>query len=124
MSTDETCQTGLALTGQRGRPARYQRAAPSKTLLLVLLAAALPAVGCGDADQPPDMSRKAVAIDQLPGDVIKAARKAVPGVDFNEAWQNLDRDKKLHSYEIRGRASNGKVREARVAPDGRILELE
>lgn len=70
------------------------------------------------------MSRKEVKIADIPDDVMSAARKSLPGINFNEAWKNLDRDGKLHSYEIRGRASNGKIREARVSPTGEILEME
>ena len=41
------------------------------------------------------------------------------------AWKNLDRETKaLHSYEVRGRAANGKVREVRVSTDGKVLEME
>ena len=49
----------------------------------------------------------------------------MPNVEFKEAWQNLDSQGKLHSYEIRGRqASDGKIREVRVSPTGEILESE
>lgn len=85
---------------------------------------ALCAFGCGDPDRTPEMSRRVVPVAEVPEAVGKAARKTVPGVDFNEAWKNLDRQGKLHSYEIRGRAANGKIREARVAADGTILEVE
>ncbi len=55
---------------------------------------------------------------------MKAAKAKVPGVKFEEAWKNVDREGKLHSYEIRGKNAKGKIREARVAPSGEILELE
>ncbi len=81
--------------------------------------------GCGDADLPPGLTKKAVAIDEVPDGLRAAARKAVPKVDFKEAWQNLDREGKLHSYEIRGRqSSDGKIREVRVSTTGEILESE
>ena len=54
-----------------------------------------------------------------------AASKAVPGVKFDEAWKNLDREGKLHSYEIRGKnPADGKIREVRVSLTGEILEME
>jgi len=82
-------------------------------------------VGCGDSDLPPGLTKKAVAIDQVPDGLRSAAKKAIPKVDFKEAWQNLDREGKLHSYEIRGRqASDGKIREVRVSTTGEILESE
>ena len=61
----------------------------------------------------------------LPGDVHAAAKKALPQIAFEDAWKNLDREGKLHSYEIRGRAAaDGKIREVRVSPAGAILEME
>jgi hypothetical protein len=81
--------------------------------------------GCDDGDLPPGISKKAVSFDEVPEALRTAARKAVPGVDFKEAWQNLDGQGKLHSYEIRGKqASSGKIREVRVSPTGEILESE
>jgi len=81
--------------------------------------------GCGDSDLPPGLTKKAVPIDNVPGTVRAAAKKAVPGVEFKEAWQNLDGKGDLHSYEIRGRqASDGKIREVRVSTTGEILESE
>ncbi len=82
-------------------------------------------VGCGDSDLPPGITKKAVAFDDVPGALRSAARKAMPKVNFNEAWQNLDSQGKLHSYEIRGRqASDGKIREVRVSLTGEVLESE
>jgi hypothetical protein len=83
------------------------------------------AAGCGDSDQLPGITKKAVAFDEVPDALRTAARKAVPKVDFKEAWQNLDSQGKLHSYEIRGRqTSDGKIREVRVSLTGQILESE
>ena len=63
--------------------------------------------------------------DVVPALVRDAARKAIPGVNLNEAWKNLDREGKLHSYEIRGKtAADGKIREVRVSLTGEILEME
>ncbi len=81
--------------------------------------------GCGESDLPAGLTKKAVAFDQVPDGLRSAAKKAIPKVDFNEAWQNLDREGKLHSYEIRGRqSSDGKIREVRVSTTGAILESE
>jgi hypothetical protein len=96
-------------------------------LVLALAAALLIATlgGCGDSDLPPGLTKKAVSIDEVPGTVRAAAKKAIPGVEFKEAWQNLDGKGELHSYEIRGRqASDGKIREVRVSSTGEILESE
>jgi hypothetical protein len=82
--------------------------------------------GCCHADLPLGLTKKAVAIDKVPDGPRATAKKAIPKVDFKEAWQNLDRQSsKLHFYEIRGRqASDGKIREVRVSPTGEILESE
>jgi len=80
---------------------------------------------CGDRDRQPEMTKQAVKIDEVPGPVRDAAKKAIPGVNLNEAFKNLDREGKLHSYEIRGKnAANGKIREVRVSLTGEVLELE
>jgi len=81
--------------------------------------------GCGDRDLPAGTTKKAVAFADVPGELVGAAKKEIPGVEFSEAWQNLDPQGKLHSYEIRGKQpSNGKTREVRVSLEGKILESE
>ena len=82
-------------------------------------------VGCGEADLPPGLVKKSVDIEKVPEVSRKAARKAFPKVEFKEAWENIDPQGKLHSYEIRGRqASDGKIQEVRVSAAGEILESE
>jgi hypothetical protein len=81
--------------------------------------------GCGDHDEPPEMTKQAIKIDEVPDTVRTAATKAIPGVKLNEAWKNLERGGRLHSYEIRGKnANDGKTREVRVSLTGEILETE
>ena len=81
--------------------------------------------GCGEHDEPPELTKQAVKFDDVPENVRNAATKAVPGVKLNEAWKNLGTGGKLHSYEIRGKnATDGKTREARVSLTGEILETE
>jgi hypothetical protein len=93
---------------------------PSASLVALVLLAG----GC-DNDRLPDHYRKSTEISALPGVVRKAAEQALPGVTFSDAWQNLNsKTRALHSYEIRGRNANGKVREVRVSTTGEILELE
>ena len=55
---------------------------------------------------------------------MKVAKAALPDTDFTEAWKNVDREGKVHSYEIRGKTPSGKVREARVTAEGKLLETE
>src|SRR5262245_44442202 len=82
--------------------------------------------GCGEQDEPAGMTKKAIEYVKVPQSVRDAARKALPtGVNLDEAWENLDSQGKLHSYEIRGKnASDGKIREVRVSLSGQILEME
>ncbi len=79
--------------------------------------------GCED-EGPPPAARRKIALADLPEKIRNAATKALPGIEFEEAWENLDKERKLQSYEIKGRASNGKIREARVSLTGEILEME
>jgi len=109
----------VQLAGRAGTPFL------SRFLTAVALAAVFCFQGCGDNDLPPGITKSAVKFDEVPETVRAAAKKAITGVDFNEAWKNLDRDRKLHSYEIRGKdAANGKIREVRVSLTGQILEME
>jgi hypothetical protein len=81
--------------------------------------------GCGDHDLPPEMTKQAVEIGEVPENVRTAASKAIPGVNLNEAWKNLERGGKLNSYEIRGKnTADGKTREVRVSLTGEVLEME
>jgi hypothetical protein len=111
-------RAGVAST----RPARRGRRIP---VALAVACAAAMLVGCGERDEPPGLTKQAVAFDDVPAALRDAAGKAVPGVKLGEAWKNLDREGKLHSYEIRGRnPADGKIREVRVSPAGEILETE
>jgi hypothetical protein len=80
--------------------------------------------GCNEPGVSATTVRRPIPVGELPGPILKAARKAVPDVDFKEAWKNLDRGKTLQSYEIRGRNARGKIREVRVSTTGEILEME
>jgi hypothetical protein len=60
-----------------------------------------------------------VPIDQLPPAALKAAREKLPGVRFDTAWKEKGED----AYEIRGKTRGGKIRDAKVTADGRVLEV-
>ncbi|MGP0068154.1 MAG: hypothetical protein ACLQGP_31720 [Isosphaeraceae bacterium] len=91
----------------------------------MVVAVSLSVQGCGDHDELPDVTKQAVKFEDVPENVRAAASKAIPGVKLNEAWKNLERGGKLHSYEIRGKnPSDGKTREVRVSTTGEILEME
>jgi hypothetical protein len=109
----------------RSSPSRSPRRSRRLPFALVVSCAVTVLGGCGEHDEPPGLTKQAVAYDDVPGPVRDAARKAVPGVKLDEAWKNLDREGKLNSYEIRGRnPADGKIREVRVSLTGEILETE
>ena len=89
---------------------------------LVLLAP----FGCGEHENGEEVpvSRKTVSVQDVPPDLMAAAKKALPGIEFNQAWQNFNKEKVLFSYEIKGKAANGKIREVRIGLDGAVLEME
>ena len=94
----------------------------TRALFLSLLSVAF--LGCGD-ELPQGTVREATTLNDVPEKAMQAAKTALPGVTFQDAWKNVDgRSRALHSYEIRGRAENGKVREVRVSTAGAILEME
>lgn len=82
------------------------------------------APGCGESEEGERYGRRDVTIQDVPDNVMKAAKGALPEIDFDEAWANLGKGGELLSYEVRGRARNGKMREVRVGLDGTILEKE
>ena len=89
--------------GLDGRDTARRDAGPLRSLVtLVAPRPCLRACGCDDDDVPPGITKKAVSFDEVPEALSEAARKTIPGVEFKEAWQNLDGQGKLHSYEIRG----------------------
>jgi hypothetical protein len=116
-----TAHEGNAL--MKGNGGRKRAADLMRSSALFIVACGF--VGCGDHDEPPGMTKQAVTFDEVPEDVRAAASKAIPQVKFKEAWKNLDREGKLHSYEIRGKnPADGRIREARVSTKGEILEME
>ena len=107
-------------------PTRARRPEPSRrpALAALLGLALLAGAGCERDEGPPPFARKPTPVAGLPGVVTRAAAEALPGVKFEDAWQNLDRDGKLLSYEVKGRNDAGKIREVRVSTTGQILETE
>ena len=89
-----------------------------------LLFVTMAAQGCDD-ELPEGVVRETTTLAEVPEKVMTEAKRVLPGVTFQDAWKNVDGPSRtLHSYEIRGRAENGKVREVRVSPAGQMLELE
>jgi hypothetical protein len=122
MSTDRLVREApSAPSPARGPAAPWPRICQAAALAALILGLS----GCGERDQLPDMTKQATKFDDVPSLVRDAARKAVPGVNFTEAWKNVDSKGAFHSYEIRGKsAADGKIREVRVSSSGEILEME
>ena len=94
------------------------------TLSLAVIIAYLPS-GCGERDDRERLSTQAIKLEDVPKNVLDAAKKTFPDVEFTEVWKNSEKDRSVHSYEIRGKVrATGKIREARVSPSGEILETE
>jgi hypothetical protein len=77
------------------------------------------ALGCSETAEPKD---QVIPIDQVPQAAIDAAHKSLPDIKFQAAWKKRVGDEDV--YELRGKNSNGRIREAEVYGDGRIYEIE
>jgi hypothetical protein len=109
------------MQGARGLSASMDRLFKATIVIFLVVGSQ----GCGEHDEPPEMTKQAVKFDEVPEAVRSSASKALPDVKLNEAWKNLGRGGKLHSYEIRGKnPTDGKTREVRVSLTGEILEME
>ena len=86
-----------------------------KCFVLVVLAA-LMASGCAGEPPPVDV---VVPLNQLPPDILKAAKKKSPGVNFDTAWKLPTGD-----YEVSGTTKQGKIRNFRVTPAGEVFQLD
>lgn len=82
-------------------------------IVWVLLAAA--GSGCGGEQRTVTTLR----LDEVPPELMAVARQQLPGVEFDTAWKKAN-----GTFEIRGRARNGKIREVDIRPDGSVEEVE
>ncbi len=80
-------------------------------------------LGCGETEYLATQ-RNVIKIEALPANILAAAKKALPNITFEDTWENLGKDQKIESYEVRGKDSKGKIREVRVGLDSVILEVE
>ena len=86
------------------------RVIPSILLLLV--------AGCGESFEKTEM----VPIEKVPEPVMKVAKEKLPDVKFDSAWTEKVGDKTV--YEVRGKSADGKTRDIKVSPDGKVLEVD
>ena len=87
----------------------------SLTLLSLTL---LSVVGCGEVFEKTEM----VPIENVPEAVMKVAQEKLPGVKFDTAWTEQDGNKTV--YEVRGKSADGKTRDIKVSPEGKVLEVD
>jgi hypothetical protein len=101
---------------------------PRRAAMALMLGLAALA-GCGEKEDDDKglFDRVIIKLDDVPSKVMETARKEWPGVNFADAWTNIEKGRKeVHSYEVRGKdPQTGKVREVRVSVDGsKVLEKE
>lgn len=83
--------------------------------LLFGLALLLFLAGCAEG---PSQSAN-VPLEEVPQLVIKVAKDELPGVIFEQAWTT-----RQGNYEVRGKDSDGKVRDIQVTPSGEVVEID
>ena len=73
--------------------------------------------GCGQAFQ-----EEVVPIDKIPPQIMEAAQKELPDIQFEQAWKTKDGEKEL--YEIRGKNKKGQIKEVEIFTDGKVYKVE
>ncbi len=76
------------------------------------------ATGCGEIFEETEM----VPIDKVPEAVMKVAKEKLPDVKFDTAWTEKEGDTTV--YEVRGKSADGKTRDIKISPDGKVLEVD
>ena len=88
------------------------------------LMAALPALclvtGCGEKLENVEM----VPLDKLPEPVMTTAKEKLPGVKFDSAWKEHEKEDGEDVFEVRGKTSTGKTRDIKVSASGKVLEVD
>ena len=74
---------------------------------------------CGCSEKLKEGRKEAVALDQVPANVMKAAQERLPDVKFDSAFKT-----KEGLYEIRGKTKTGKIQEAEVNGAGEVVLVE
>ena len=76
-------------------------------------------VVCGCGESIGEGKKEIVPMDKVPPAVLKAAQEKMPDIKFDSA---LKTSKGI--YEVRGKASNGKIREVEVNESGEVVAVE
>jgi len=86
------------------------------TVFLCLLAGLV--TGCSEALEKTEM----VPIDKVPESVMAVAKEKLPGVEFDTAW--IEKEGNETFYEVRGKSADGKTRDIKVSPEGKVMEID
>jgi hypothetical protein len=79
-------------------------------------------VGCGDNDDDVGKKKTPIPMDQVPPNVLKAAKEAAPDLTFFAAYQDTFQGQ--DSIELKGKNKLGKIKEIEVSPEGKVLGSE
>jgi hypothetical protein len=79
----------------------------------------LQAFGCGEGTR---LAEDALPLDKVPSPAIAAAQKELPGVKFDAAWKESEGGE--IAFELRGKNTQGKIRDVKVTAEGRVLEVD
>lgn len=63
-----------------------------------------------------------LSVEQVPENVMKAAREKLPDARFDSAWKAREHGQEV--YEVRMKTSAGKVFEVEVTPEGKVIGVE
>lgn len=74
-------------------------------------------LGCGGSAS--EAKKTPMKMDEVPPEVMKAAKEKLPNVEFNQAYREKNGD-----IELRGKDKTGKVHEVDVSPDGKTAKIE
>lgn len=74
--------------------------------------------GCSETYEKTEM----VPVDKVPEAVMSVAHEKLPDVKFDTAW--IENEGGEIFYEVRGKSGDGKTRDIKVSPDGKVLEID
>jgi hypothetical protein len=84
-------------------------------LVVMLCLAGL--VGCA---KPVEQRKEAVAIKDVPADLLKLAKRNYPNYNFQSAFADVEGGQKV--YKLMGKTKTGKIMELAITEQGEILK--
>lgn len=74
--------------------------------------------GCTEPLEETEM----VPIENVPEPIMKVAEEKLPGVNFDTAW--IEKEGEETFFEVRGKTADGKTRDIKVSPAGKVMEID